>query len=346
MVALRIAAKLRTCAQKKEGQMKESGRVLGVVMDPIDSIKPKKDSTLAMMLAAQRAGWRIVYLKQEDLIVRDGAPHGQGRWLVVRDDPDDWFELGEAWSHGLEKLDALLMRKDPPFDMEYIYTTYILELAENRGLMVVNKPASLRDINEKAYTSWFPDCTPPSLVTRSRAELVEFLKQHGKIVMKPFDGMGGRSIFVVTAGDLNVNVIIETLTDHGKRFTLAQRYIPEIVDGDKRVLLIDGQPIDYALARIPAPGESRGNLVMGAKGEGRRLTERDRWLAGRVGPVLSAKGVLFAGLDVIGDYLTEINVTSPTGIRELDRQFGVDIAAKLIEAIDRKLAARSAAARL
>ena len=234
------------------------------------------------------------------------------------------------------------MRKDPPFDMEYIYTTYILEFAENRGLLVVNKPSSLRDINEKAYTSWFPHCTPPSLVTRSRTALLEFLKQQGKVVLKPLDGMGGRSIFIVTAGDLNTNVIIETLTDDGARFTLAQRYIPEIVNGDKRVLLIDGVPIDYALARIPAPGESRGNLVMGAKGEGRPLTERDRWLCAEVGPTLAAKGVLFAGLDVIGDYLTEINVTSPTGIRELDRQFNIDIAAKLMAAIERKLAARAA----
>jgi glutathione synthase len=229
------------------------------------------------------------------------------------------------------------MRKDPPFDMEYIYTTYILELAENRGLLVVNRPGSLRDINEKAYTSWFPQCTPPSLVTRSRDDLLGFLKEHGKIVLKPFDGMGGRSIFVVTEGDLNTNVIVETLTDDGQRFTLAQRYIPEIVDGDKRILLIDGAPIDYALARIPAPGESRGNLVMGAKGEGRPLTQRDRWLCAQVGPTLAAKGVMFAGLDVIGDYLTEINVTSPTGIRELDRQFGIDIAANLIAAIGRKL---------
>ena len=321
--------------------MSQSRRVLGVVMDPIESIKPKKDSTLAMLLAAQRAGWAILYFRQQDLSVRDGTPHGHGSWLTVRDDAERWFEIGQPWIGGLEAIDALLMRKDPPFDMEYIYTTYILELAENRGVLVVNKPASLRDINEKAYTSWFPQCTPPSLVTRSRTALHEFLKEHGKIVLKPFDGMGGRSIFVVAAGDLNVNVIIETLTDNGAKFTLAQRYIPEIADGDKRVLLIDGEPIDYALARIPAPGESRGNLVMGAKGEGRPLTERDRWLCAQVGPTLSRKGVLFAGLDVIGDYLTEINVTSPTGIRELDRQFGIDIAAKLIAAIDRKLAART-----
>jgi glutathione synthase len=293
-----------------------------------------------MLLAAQRANWQVVYFRQQDLVVRDGAPLGRGSLLTVRDDPDSWFELGAAWNGALEALDALLMRKDPPFDMEYIYTTYILELAENRGLLVVNKPGSLRDVNEKAYTSWFPQCTPPSLVTRSRGDLLAFLQEHRKIVLKPFDGMGGRSIFVVAEGDLNTNVIVETLTDNGQRFTLAQRYIPEIVDGDKRILLIDGVPIDYALARIPAPGESRGNLVMGAKGEGRPLTERDRWLCGQVGPTLEAKGVMFAGLDVIGDYLTEINVTSPTGIRELDRQFGIDIAANLIAAIGRKLAAR------
>ncbi|HJR69290.1 MAG TPA: glutathione synthase [Gammaproteobacteria bacterium] len=320
--------------------MSPSRRSLGVVMDPIETIKPKKDSTLAMLLAAQRVGWELVYFGQQDLEVRDGAPRGLGLRLVVRDDTERWFELGSAWNGGLEELDALLMRKDPPFDMEYIYTTYILELAENRGLLVVNKPASLRDINEKAYTAWFPQCTPPSLVTRSRGALLEFLKEHGKIVLKPFDGMGGRSIFVVTAGDLNTNVIIETLTDHGNRFTLAQRYIPEIVQGDKRVLLIDGEPVEYALARIPAPGESRGNLVMGARGEGRPLTARDRWLCEQVGPTLAAKGVLFAGLDIIGDYLTEINVTSPTGIRELDRQFNIDIAAKLIAAIDGKLTSR------
>jgi glutathione synthase len=317
--------------------MTEARPVLGVVMDPIETIKPKKDSTLAMLLAAQRAGWSLVYFRQQDLMLRDGAPLGVGRRVEVRDDPESWFTLGDAWNDGLEKLDVLLMRKDPPFNMEYIYTTYILELAENRGLLVVNKPASLRDINEKAYTAWFPQCTPPSLVTRSRSELLAFLEEHRRIVLKPFDGMGGRSIFVVSTGELNVNVIIETLTDHGEKFTLAQRYIPEIVHGDKRILVIDGEPIDHALARIPAPGESRGNLVMGAKGEGRALTERDRWLCAQVGPTLRAKGVLFAGLDVIGDYLTEINVTSPTGIRELDRQYGIDIAAKLIATIGRKL---------
>ncbi|HLF12824.1 MAG TPA: glutathione synthase [Gammaproteobacteria bacterium] len=317
--------------------MKESRRLLGVVMDPIETIKPKKDSTLAMLLAAQKRGWELVYFQQQGLSLRDGAPRGYGWRVRVEDDPASWFELGKVWVDGLEALDVLLMRKDPPFDMEYIYTTYILELAEERGLLVVNKPGSLRDINEKAYTSWFPQCTPPSLITRSRSGLLEFLDEHDKIVLKPLDGMGGRSIFVVAKGDVNVNVILETLTDYGSRFTLAQRYVPEIALGDKRILLIDGEPIDYALARIPAPGESRGNLVMGAKGEGRALSDRDRWLCSQVGPVLANKGVMFAGLDVIGDYLTEINVTSPTGIRELDRQYGIDIAAKLIDAIDRRL---------
>jgi glutathione synthase len=319
-------------------------RLLGVVMDPIETINPKKDSTLAMLLAAQERGWRIAYFLQQDLSVRDGAPRGHGRRLTVTDDPKRWFALGEPWIGGLDGLDAVLMRKDPPFDMEYIYTTYILELAEERGVLVVNKPASLRDINEKAYTSWFPQCTPPTLVTRSRSALHEFLGEHEKIVVKPLDGMGGRSIFVVAKGEPNVNVIFETLTDNGARFTLAQRYIPEITRGDKRILLIDGQPIDYALARVPAPGEHRGNLVMGATGEGRPLTERDRWLCAQVGPVLAAKGVIFAGLDVIGDYLTEINVTSPTGIRELDREFRIDIAAKLMIAIEGRLTARRRAA--
>ena len=262
---------------------------------------------------------------------------GRGREVLVRDDATSWYESGAPWEGALDELSVVLMRKDPPFDMEYIYTTYILELAEARGLMGANKPASLRDINEKAYTAWFPECAPTSLISRDHDELKQFLGQQGKVVLKPLDGMGGRSIFVVTEGEPNTNVILETLTDNGARFTLAQQFIPEISDGDKRIILIDGKPIDYALARIPAPGESRGNLVMGAKAEGRELTERDRWICSQVGPVLSRKGVIFAGLDVIGDYLTEINVTSPTGIRELDKQFGLDIAADLFVAIERHL---------
>ena len=314
-------------------------RRLGVVMDPIESIQPGKDSTLAMLLAAQRRGWALVYFRQQDLAVRDGAALGRGRRLTVRDDNAAWFDLGEEWRGNLEELDVVLMRKDPPFDMEYIYTTYILELAENRGLLVVNKPAGLRDINEKAYTAWFPQCIPPSLISRSQPDLKAFLEEQGKVVLKPLDGMGGKSIFVIERKDPNTNVILETLTEYGARFALAQRFIPEIDDGDKRILLIEGEPVPCALARIPAPGESRGNLVVGARGVGRELTPRDRWLCGEVGPVLKRMGVMFAGLDVIGDYLTEINVTSPTGIRELDRAFDVDIAGLLMEAIEAGLPA-------
>jgi glutathione synthase len=317
--------------------MSQSQPVLGVVMDPIETIKPKKDSTLAMLLAAQKRGWGIVYLRQQDLEVRGGAPRGHGKLLTVQDDPQHWFELGDAWQGGLEDLDVLLMRKDPPFDMEYIYSTYILELAVAAGALVINRPQSLRDMNEKAYTAWFPDCAPGTLITRSMAEMRAFLRSHGRIVVKPLHGMGGRSIFVVASGDNNANVIFETLTDFGQRFAMAQVYIPEIAQGDKRILLVDGEPIPYALARIPSADDNRGNLVMGAVGEGRELSQRDRWICSRVGPVLRDRGVLFAGLDVIGDYLTEINVTSPTGMRELDRQFRLNIAGTLFDAIDRHL---------
>ena len=314
-------------------------RRLGVVMDPIESIQPRKDSTLAMLLAAQRRGWTLTYFRQQDLAVRDGTALGRGRRITVRDDNASWFELGDEWQGSLEALDAVLMRKDPPFDMEYIYTTYILELAENRGLLVVNKPSSLRDINEKAYTAWFPQCTPAGLISRCRRDLKAFLEEQGRVVLKPLDGMGGKSIFIVDRTDPNTNVILETLTDDGARFALAQRYIPEISDGDKRILLIEGEAVPFALARIPAPGEFRGNLVVGARGVGRELTPRDRWLCEEVGPVLKRMGVMFAGLDVIGDYLTEINVTSPTGIRELDRAFDIDIAGLLMEAIEARLSA-------
>lgn len=317
--------------------MKAADRLLGVVMDPIEDIHPKKDSTLAMLLAAERRGWQIVYFRQQDLSVTNGVAAGRGRCMAVFKSLDKWFEHGAEWRGELHGLTALLMRKDPPFNMEYIYTTYILQLAEERGLLVVNRPSSLREINEKVYTAWFPQCTPPNVITRSREELLGFLAEHGKIVLKPLDGMGGRSIFVIAEGDINTNVVIETITDYGSKYTIAQRYIPEIVRGDKRILLIDGAPVEYALARVPAPGESRGNLVMGATGEGRELTERDRWICAQVGPTLVRKGVMFAGLDVIGDYLTEINVTSPTGIRELDTQFDVDIADRLIAAIETRV---------
>ncbi|HEY7670859.1 MAG TPA: glutathione synthase [Gammaproteobacteria bacterium] len=312
-------------------------RQLGVVMDPIEGIQPKKDTTLAMLVAAQKRGWRVIYFRQQDLSVAGGTAMGRGCELKVALDPHKWFEYAKPWSGELHALSALLMRKDPPFNMEYIYTTYILQLAQERGLLVVNRPSSLREINEKTYTAWFPQCTPPNIITRSREELLAFLAEHRKIVLKPLDGMGGRSIFVVAEGDPNTNVIIETITDYGTKYTNAQRYIPEIVHGDKRILVIEGEPVDYALARVPAPGESRGNLVVGARPEGRELTARDRWICAQVGPVLRDKGVLFAGLDVIGDYLTEINVTSPTGVRELDNEFGIDIAASFVAAVEKRL---------
>jgi len=312
-------------------------RRIGVVMDPIESIKPKKDSSLAMLLEAARRDAEIHYMRQSDLKLLAGVALGRSRRLRVQDDPDDWFELGEEKEIRLGDLDVILMRKDPPFDMEYVYTTYVLGRAEEAGALVVNRPQALRDINEKAYTAWFPQCAPLTLITRSMKEMKAFLAEHGKIVVKPLDGMGGKSIFVVAAGDNNANVIFETLTENGSRFAMAQVFIPEIREGDKRILLIDGEPVPYALARIPSADDNRGNLVMGAVGEGRELTEKDRWICSEVGPVLRDKGVMFAGLDVIGDFLTEVNVTSPTGIRELDRLFELNIAGTLFDAIEARL---------
>ena len=310
---------------------------IGVVMDPIGSITPKKDSTLAMLLEAARRSAEIHYFEQKDLKLLSGKAIGQSTRLTVRDNLDDWFDFGERQIIELGDLDAILMRKDPPFDMEYVYTTYILERAATAGALIVNAPQALRDMNEKAYTAWFPQCTPITLITRSMGEMKAFLGEHGKIVVKPLDGMGGRSIFVVGKGDNNANVIFETLTDYGRRFAMAQVYIPEIKAGDKRILLIDGEPVPYALARIPTGDDNRGNLVAGAVGKGQELSERDLWIAREVGPVLRDAGVVFAGLDVIGDYLTEVNVTSPTGVRELDRQFGINIAGLLFDAIEKRL---------
>jgi glutathione synthase len=318
--------------------MSQKKRRIGVVMDPIESIKPPKDSTLAMLLEAQARGWEVHYMGQADLWVRDGHLRARKRSLVVRADPEDWFETGEARDQDLGGLDAILMRKDPPFDMEYVYTTYLLGRAEEAGCLVVNRTASLRDVSEKAYTMWFPDCCPPTLITRSMPEMAAFLDELGSIVVKPLDGMGGKSIFVVHTGDPNGNVIFETITDSGKRFAMAQEYVPEITQGgDKRILIIDGEPYPHALARIPPEGDNRGNLAVGASAEGRELTDRDRWICERVGPVLKEKGIIFAGLDVIGDYLTEINVTSPTGVRELERFFGDNIAGLLFDAIEARL---------
>jgi glutathione synthase len=310
---------------------------IGIVMDPIGSITPKKDSSLAMLLEAERRKAEIYYFEQKDLRLLSGEALGHARHLHVRDDNDDWYEFGDAEEIALGDLDVILMRKDPPFDMEYVYTTYILDRAKLAGALVVNAPQALRDMNEKAYTAWFPDCTPLTLITRSMAGMKAFLAEHRQIVVKPLDGMGGRSIFVVRQGDNNANVIFETLTNYGRVFAMAQVYIPEITDGDKRILLIDGEPVPHALARVPTGDDNRGNLVAGAVARGQELSARDRDICARVGPVLRDAGVLFAGIDVIGDYLTEVNVTSPTGIRELDRQFSINIAGLMFDAIEKKL---------
>jgi len=311
---------------------------LGFVMDPIGSITIKKDSTFAMMLAAQARGWPLKYMELNDLFVRDGVAYAYMRDVSVREDQLDWFTLSDGETEPLNVLDAVLMRKDPPFDMEYVYATYILQRAEEAGLVVINKPQSLRDANEKMYTTWFPQCCPPTLVTRRHERLQGFLNEHQDIVVKPLDGMGGASIFRVGAGDPNVNVIFETLTQYETRFAMAQRFIPEISRGDKRILLIDGEPVPHALARVPAEGDLRGNLAAGASGVGAALSDRDRWICSQVGAVLNRKGLSFVGLDVIGDYLTEINVTSPTCIRELDGIFGLDIGAKLMDLVARRVA--------
>ncbi len=310
---------------------------IGIVMDPIDSITPKKDSSLAMLLEAENRGADIHYMLQDDLKLVAGDAFARTRLLHVQDDLENWFEIGSEQNIMLGELDVILMRKDPPFDMEYIYTSYILERAEAAGSLVVNQPQALRDMNEKAYTAWFADCAPLTLITRSMAEMKSFLEANERIVVKPLDGMGGKSIFVVNRGDNNANVIFETLTGNGRLFAMAQVYIPEISEGDKRILLIDGEPVPYSLARIPPADDNRGNLVVGAVGEGRELSERDLRVCSQVGPVMKARGVVFAGIDVIGDYLTEINVTSPTGIRELDDIFDLNIAGDLFDAIEKRL---------
>jgi glutathione synthase len=318
--------------------MLPNAKRIGIVMDPIQTITPKKDSSLAMLLEASRRKFDIFYFEQRDLRMVRGDALGRSRRLSVNDDNDGWFEFGSEQEVTLGELDVILMRKDPPFDMEYVYTTYLLDRAVLAGSLVVNAPQALRDINEKAYNAWFPELTPLTLMTRSLDDLRAFYAEHGNIVVKPLDGMGGRSVFVVRPADNNANVIFETLTENGRRFAMAQVYIPEIRAGDKRILLVDGEPVPYALARIPPANDNRGNLVMGATGNGQPLSDRDREICATVGPVLRQQGVLFAGLDVIGDYLTEVNVTSPTGIRELDRQFGLNIAGLMFDAIERRMA--------
>lgn len=315
--------------------MSKARRTLGIVMDPIDSITPYKDTSLAMLLEAQRRDYDIWYCVPEDMYIDNGIAQANMRRLTVRDDNDDWFTFNnDATAQALGQLDAILMRLDPPFDMDYVYCTYLLELAETQGALVVNKPRALRDFNEKLAITRFPDLCVPTLVTSDTGQLKQFVQTHQDAIIKPLDGMGGQSIFRITAGDANTSVILDTITSQGQRKVMAQRYIPEIVDGDKRILLINGEPVAYALARIPLAGETRGNLAAGGRGVGQALSERDKAICERLGPTLRDNGLMFVGIDVIGDYLTEINVTSPTCVRELDAQFDLNISATLFDAIE------------
>ncbi len=306
-------------------------------MDPIGSINFKKDSTLAMLLEAQQRGYELYYMEQNDLFLSEQTVLANSKNLSVANNADNWFELQEPQTISLSDLDVILMRKDPPFDMNYIFTTYLLELAEAQGALIVNKPQSLRDANEKLYTAWFPQCTVPTVVSSQSETLRAFIKQQQDVILKPLDSMGGSSIFHVKQGDANTNVIIETLTLNNTKPIMAQRFIPEITEGDKRILLIDGEAIPYALARIPSATDHRANLAAGGTGKGVELSERDHWICEQVAPTLKAKGLIFVGIDVIGDYLTEVNVTSPTCIRELDEQFNINISAKLMDSIEQKL---------
>lgn len=304
---------------------------IGVVMDPIAKIKPWKDSTFAMLLEAQRRGWSLLYMEPADLYVRDGRTFAATRALSVTDNNDDWYRLADAVNYDLADLDIILMRQDPPFNAEYIYATYLLEKVEREGVLVVNRPGSVRDSNEKLFATDFPQCCTPTLVSSQSGLLRDFVQEFGDTVMKPLDGMGGSNIFRVRKDSPNISVVIEVLTQHGKTPIMAQRFVPEITEGDKRILMINGEPVPYALARIPKEGELRGNLAAGGTGQGRELSDRDRWICEQVGPTLKRKGLYFVGLDVIGDYLTEINVTSPTCIRELDAIFDINIAGQLFD---------------
>lgn len=310
---------------------------LGIVMDPIHTIQTYKDSSFAMLLAAQRRGWSINYMEINDLYIKNGQAMGCMRPLSVTDNSDNWFELGDSVEKPLGELDILLMRKDPPVDTEFLYSTHILQLAEEAGCLVANRPESIRSVNEKLYTCWFTEHTPETLVSRDPARIRAFFEEVGDVVVKPLDGMGGASVFRLKAGDTNLGVILETITDYGQRTVMAQRFLPEYTQGDKRILMIDGEPVPYALARIPAKGEGRANLAAGGHGEGRPLTDSDYAICKTVGPELKKRGLYFVGLDVIGEHLTEINVTSPTCIRELDAQFNLDIAGDFLDCLYAKL---------
>jgi glutathione synthase len=307
---------------------------VAVLMDSIAGIHVKKDSTLALLLEAQRRGHSLLYMTQGDLALRDARPWAQLAPLRVRDDVHDWYTLEAAQWRELAGIDIVLARKDPPFDQQFLYDTMVLELAQREGVSVINDPSGLRDANEKLFSLHFPQCIPPTLIARDASEIRRFVAAQGDVVLKPLDGMGGRSIFRSGRGDPNLNVIVETLTEEGRNFAAVQAYIPEIRDGDKRILMIDGEPVPYLLARMPQGDDFRGNLARGGKGIGRPLSEHDRWIAAEVGPELRRRNMRFVGLDVIGDYLTEVNVTSPTCIRELDAQFGLNIAGMLFDAIE------------
>lgn len=313
------------------GHRDRNGRRLGVVMDPISRIHFKKDTSLALLQAAQAEGFALFYMEVSDLYLSQGQARATCRPLTVHDDASHWFTLGEVQDLALGELDIVLMRKDPPFDSQYIYATYILEEAENHGCLVVNKPQSLRDCNEKVFATQFPQCCPEVLVSRKASQLRQFHAQHKDVIYKPLDGMGGSGIFRCRENDPNVSVIIETLTLHESSFIMAQRFIPEISNGDKRVLVVNGKAIPYALARIPAVGETRGNLAAGGTGVAQPLTERDQWIVDQVAPTLVEKGLIFVGLDIIGDYLTEINVTSPTCVREIDKAYNTNIGKVLMQ---------------
>lgn len=308
---------------------------LGVVMDPIGSIKPSKDSSFAMLLAAQRRGWACWYLELGDLFVQDGQAFGRAHPIEVRDQPSDWFSLGKPRTMPLGELDILLMRKDPPFDARYLHATQILALAERAGALVANRPAALQAVNEKLFATHFPECIPPTLVSSREEDIRAFLDTHGEIVLKPLDVMGGQGVFRFTRGDMNLRTAVELLTQGGRQWIMAQKFLPAVTEGDKRILMIDGVPVPYALARIPPSGEFRANLAAGGHGIGVELTARDHWLCAKIGPTLRAMGLYFVGLDVIGDYVTEINVTSPTCIRELDACFDLDIAGDLLDTLAR-----------
>lgn len=310
---------------------------LGIVMDPISDINIKKDSSFAMLLAAQSRGYELFYMEMQDLAMVNGKAMANMRALSVKEDPQEWFELGDAVDTPMSDLDVVLMRKDPPFDTEFIYATYMLERAEEEGVLIVNKPQSLRDANEKLFTAWFSEFTPETIVTRDEARIRSFYKEKGDIILKPLDGMGGSSIFRVKKNDPNLGVIIETLTNHGQQYAMIQAFIPDITSGDKRILVVDGEPVPYSLARIPQNGETRGNLAAGGRGVAQPLSESDWHIARTLGPELKKRGLIFVGLDVIGDKLTEINVTSPTCIKEIQGAYDVDITGMLMDAIEARI---------